>query len=395
MFGAHIGRRVGIRIVITSTIAVVVVSTLLLSWMFRASTESRPAIALPMPPQLIYAQTTPPGAEIVSVATDGTSRQIVASVAQPENADFRLDRLDDVLLSPDGQWLAFNRYECTRGENVECRAWAWVMSLDGAEMQKIKGDHDYYEVVQWFPDSRHLLIRDRPLTLALVFDVQTGEFRQLDIPERRYSISRGSLSPDGSRLVYSAYTGEWVYNLDGSGRIKLDLPQSGSNLFHMSWSPQGDQVAVVTVDVGREELYNSLSAGELWVVYADGTNPRQLSAPDTLVFAPLWSPAGTEIYFVQTEPGTFSLWQNQPDRATGNLWAVQVETGALRALTSFRGKKVQSPDLSPDGSTIAFITNAGGSQEIWTIRVDGSHLRQITNDGRLKVSVAWLPQAGK
>ena len=79
---------------------------------------------------------------------------------------------------------------------------------------------------------------------------------------------------------------------------------------------------------------------------------------------------------------------------TGNLWAVEVDTGVLTPLTTFQGKKIQSPSLSPDGSTIAFVTNAGGSEEIWTVGVDGGELRQVTsNDGSTKVSVAWLPQA--
>ena len=383
----YIRRRVGFGIVV-GVIAVAVVSTLLLSWIFRASTESQPALAVSGPPQLVYTRQTAQGAEIAFVARNGTGQQVVKSVTQPDEK-WRLDRLDEVLPSPDGRWLGFNRYECTRGESAECRAWGFVMSLDGTRIRKIEAEHDYYEVVQWFPDSRRLLIRDRPLSLALIFDVETGEARKLDIL-KRYSFGPGSLSPDGSKLVYSASNGEWVYNLDGSGRIKIDLPRSAFNLNHLSWSPQGDQIAIVTVG-----LDNSLSAGDLWVVQADGTNPRQLNTPGTLVFAPLWSPTGKTIYFLEAEFETFDLWQNRPDLMTGNLWAVEVDTGVLTPLTTFQGKKIQSPSLSPDGSTIAFVTNAGGSEEIWTVGVDGGDLRQVTsNDGSTKVSVAWLPQAG-
>lgn len=386
--------RVGLRLIFVGLIAVAVVSTLLFSWIFRAGVESQPAQAVAERSHLVYTQRIPQGgAEIASVAKDGADRQVVKAVTQPEREGFRLDRLDEILPSPDGQWLAFNRHECTTHnvETVECGASAWVMKRDGADARKIEADHDYYEVVQWFPDSRQLLIRDRPLSLALIFDLGTGEVRRLDIPEIGYSVGRGSLAPDGSKLVYSAYTGEWVYNLNGSGRVKLNVPRSGANLYHMSWSPQGDRIAIA-VDVGGEALGNSLSAGELWVVQADGTNPRRLSAPDALVFAPRWDPTGTTIYFVQTEPGTLGVWQNWPDLATGNLWAVQVETGDLRPLTPFEGKGVQSPGLSPDGTTLAFISDAAGADEIWTVGVDGHDLRQVTSDeGSPKISVAWLP----
>ncbi len=391
----HITKRISFLLVVVSVVTIVVISTLLFNWIFRAGTESQPALAVAGPPQLVYTQQTAQGAEVAAAARDGAARQVIKSVSQPDER-FRLDRLDEILPSPDGRRLAFNRYECTRGETVECRAWAWIMQLDGSQMQMIEAEHDYYEAVQWFPDSRHLLIRDRPLTLGLVFDIETGEARKLDIPEIVYSFGEGSLSPDGSRLVYSAYTGEWVYHMDGSGRVKLDLPQSASNLDHMSWSPPGDQIAIVTEDVGGVGLYNSLSAGDLWIVQADGANPRQLNTPGTLVLAPLWSPEGKTIYFLQADVETFNLWQNRPDLMTGNLWAIEVDTGDLRPLTTFQGKKLQSPSLSPDGSTLAFITNAGGSDEIWTVGVDGSDLRQVTSqDGTAKVSVAWLPQVAQ
>ena len=392
MIKRDIRNRVRLYIVIPAVVIVAVVSTLLFSWVFRAKTESQSALATSGGPQLIYTLQTSQGAEVASITKDGRERQVVSTVTQLDEK-FRLDRLDGILPSPDGRWLAFNRHECTRGESVECSATAWVSSLEGTRTRKIEAEHDYYEVVQWFPDSRRLLIYDMPLTLALVFDIETGEIHKLDIPEIAYSIGRGSLSPDGSKLVYSAYTGEWVYSLDGTERIKLNLPQSASNLAHMSWSPQGDQIAIVTEDVGGKGFYNSLSAGDLWMVQADGTNPHQLNTPGTLVFAPLWSPTGKTIYLLQADFETFNGWQNRPDLMTGNLWAVEVDDGRVTLLTTFQAKKIQSLTLSPDGSTLAFITNVGGSEEIWMIGVDGSDLQQVTsNDGNTKVSVAWLPK---
>jgi hypothetical protein len=121
MFRTGLTRRIGFTMVVISIVIVVVISTLLFNWMFRAGTESQPALAVAGPPQLVYTQQTAQGTEVAAAARDGAARQVIKSVSQPDER-FRLDRLDEILPSPDGRRLAFNRYECTWGETVECRA---------------------------------------------------------------------------------------------------------------------------------------------------------------------------------------------------------------------------------------------------------------------------------
>lgn len=122
------------------------------------------------------------------------------------------------------------------------------------------------------------------------------------------------------------------------------------------WSPDGTRIAFV-----RD--------GEVRVADADGANDRRLTrkAPGLHwpATAPAWSPDGRKIAFSGTRD-VFLV-----DVATGKL------TPVTRSTESWRGN--YTPAFSPDGRTIAFTrsTNAFNS-DIFLVRVDGTGLRRLT-----------------
>src|ERR671935_284569 len=53
------------------------------------------------------------------------------------------------------------------------------------------------------------------------------------------------------------------------------------------------------------------------------------------------------------------------------------------------------PSWAPDGSKLAFIRVNGPSQQVFTIKPDGSGLHKLTNNGLLKGQMAWSPDGTK
>ncbi|MCZ7403049.1 MAG: hypothetical protein O8C61_12570 [Candidatus Methanoperedens sp.] len=50
-----------------------------------------------------------------------------------------------------------------------------------------------------------------------------------------------------------------------------------------------------------------------------------------------------------------------------------------------------SPALSPDGETIAYVANdASRNEQLFTIKIDGSDKKQLTNDLKVKWGIEWL-----
>ncbi|MFT5684299.1 MAG: Tol biopolymer transport system component [Myxococcota bacterium] len=75
----------------------------------------------------------------------------------------------------------------------------------------------------------------------------------------------------------------------------------------------------------------------------------------------------------------------------GDLWQVSMDGGTATPLTDGPAWDGQ-PQLSPDGDTIAFVSDAGGSEQIWLMDADGGEPRPLTNeDGAQVTSPVWEP----
>jgi TolB protein len=60
------------------------------------------------------------------------------------------------------------------------------------------------------------------------------------------------------------------------------------------------------------------------------------------------------------------------------------------AVTNFSGVEAQ-PSLSPDGRSVAFVSNREGQYDIWVGLVTGGRLVRITNDPNLEATPRWSP----
>jgi Tol biopolymer transport system component len=72
------------------------------------------------------------------------------------------------------------------------------------------------------------------------------------------------------------------------------------------------------------------------------------------------------------------------------IWLADADGSRLTRLTRGPGRHQGSPRWSPDGGTIAFDSQSGdGRFDVWTIGVDGSGLRQVTNHPADENIPAW------
>jgi TolB protein len=111
----------------------------------------------------------------------------------------------------------------------------------------------------------------------------------------------------------------------------------------------------------------------IYIVPANGGTPRLITEhPNSYWHS--WSPDGKTIVFTR------------PDHGSLNIYAIPVEGGEERALTSGNGIS-DDPDYSPDGNYIYFNSDRSGSMQIWRMRPDGSGPEQVTSDDL----VNWTP----
>ncbi len=172
-----------------------------------------------------------------------------------------------------------------------------------------------------------------------------------------------SLSPDGERVVFlselrdldvavylaDARTGEVIRRLQRGTAFD---PHFGSLRFIASagdWSPDGQRF-----------VFSALRAGSDRLVIIDaerGRRIQEIRIPGVHEISnPTWSPDGTTIVASGIEGGL------------GNLYAIDVETGEARKLTDDRYAAMQ-PHFSPDGQTLAFVTDRGPDTNFETLAI--------------------------
>lgn len=131
-------------------------------------------------------------------------------------------------------------------------------------------------------------------------------------------------------------------------------------------SPDGHSLAISCSTPGKPE-------SRVYIVPLSGGAPRLVTDHPYSYFHS-WTPDGKTIIFTR------------PDHAAGNIYAISVDGGPEKALTTGTGIS-DDPDCSPDGRYIYFNSDRGGTMQIWRMHPDGSTPEQITHDDR----VNWTP----
>ncbi|AGM05836.1 VWA domain-containing protein [Amycolatopsis keratiniphila] len=88
------------------------------------------------------------------------------------------------------------------------------------------------------------------------------------------------------------------------------------------------------------------------------------------------------------------VWVSRRAEHDGELWYLRDGTRAPVRLTDDATADTR-PALSPDGSSVAFVSERTGSKDIFVIGVDGRGLRQVTSGPAADDSPSWSPDGGR
>ena len=114
---------------------------------------------------------------------------------------------------------------------------------------------------------------------------------------------------------------------------------------------------------GRIVLRTTWPQHGLVMASADGSGAQTI-LEDGSATAPAVSPDGASIAFMSNRDGNWEIYR------------IQADGSGLRRLTS-QGARDGLPAWSPDGKTIAFLSDRDGAWNMWAMNADGSSQRKL------------------
>jgi len=298
------------------------------------------------------AQTSP------SQAQQGT-RLTLHDILPPEG-------ISETALSPDGESIAFTR----SGQIVLMPAeGGWPVTLTSTEGSK--------SGVSWSPDGKELAFVSQGS--IWVVPVSGGSPHRLtNTPpgpgDPRQAADRAPVwSPDGRWILFQSGrrgTGSLlVVSSDGESTNFLTGPHDEAG--DGRWSPTGD--ALVYVSSSKEFF-----SGRLNLIHFDHNSGLRIGEPKVLYTSPVDRGGGWSIRGTQWSPDGQQLVTVLQNSGWNHLYLLPVSGGEPKQITDGAFED-EAPEFSPDGKTIAFVSNRGllEATNLWSIPAHGGEARQV------------------
>jgi len=160
---------------------------------------------------------------------------------------------------------------------------------------------------------------------------------------------------------------------DSDGHGAQVVVRSGAPLMSPAWSPDGRQLAYVSFEAKRPQIFvQDVGTGER----------RRLTSYPGLNGAPAFSPDGRSLALTLSKDGN-------PE-----IYVQHLASGRLRRLT-VNGAIDTEPSWSPDGQWIAFTSDRGGSPQVYRVPADGGgRAERVTFEGAYNARPRYSPDGG-
>ncbi|MDM8519266.1 SH3 domain-containing protein [Anaerolineales bacterium HSG6] len=295
------------------------------------------------------------GDDIMVINADGSSLRTLTKGIDP-------------MLSPDGQQVAFTRWQGNNGS-------VWTINIDGTNERQVVDGIIKPKGADWSPDGSMLVIN---------YEANyKGERREC------LSLAKGARRPPGGSNDFEVKVNDkgipficWTLPPSALWNLKLvNLADGatqdfdgGSFAFRPTWDPTNNLRIVSSGGGGLVDTQLDTNNVD---------NSQQVLLTDLVKDrVPVFSPDGQ---YLAVEHGSMSgggrdLYRLNSD-GNGRVRLTQTPMFVITDPDS-DGKTWDNvaPAWSPDGQLVAFVTNREGSWQVWVMNVDGSDPRPMFSD---------------
>ena len=243
----------------------------------------------------------------------------------------------------------------------------WSMDWDGASQKQVTHLGGIALSPRVSPDNSRIAFSD------LLHDSWQIKMYSLDLgkmvsfPHYRGGNYSPAWSSDGTKIAFSSSMGTGlseIFIADSSGASPRRLTTGKTDVSPVFNPRTNAQIAFVSGRTGLPQIY---------IMDADGSNVQRMTDQGYAV-SPAWSPNGLLLAFSWVRrygPGVLG---------GADIYLMDIASRQIVQLTHDAGRN-DFPSWSPDGRHIVFESKRTGTEQIWSVLADGTHLQQLTRVG--------------
>ncbi len=244
----------------------------------------------------------------------------------------------------------------------------WSMDYDGANQQQLTHLGSIALSPRISPDRSRLAFSGlgKDSWQIMMYSLELG--RLVAFPHFSGDNISPAWSSDGTKVAFASSQGRGgteIFLADASGAGLRRLTSAHINVSPVFNPKTNGQIAFVSGQTGLPQIY---------IMDADGSNLQKITDQGYAV-SPSWSPNGLLL--------AFSWIRNYGPGIVGgaDIYLMDIASRQIVQLTHDSGRN-DFPSWSPDGRHIVFQSTRGGTEQIWSVLADGTHLQQLTREGR-------------
>ncbi len=248
----------------------------------------------------------------------------------------------------------------------------YVMDYDGNDSHAMTTYKSIVMTPAWSPDGEKIAFTSFRRGSADIEILSRSDRRPYTFDRPGGTTITPAWSPDGSKIAFATSrdgSNTEIYVADWNGKNLRRLTVSKAVNVSPTWNPRtGHQLAFTSDRGGSPQIY---------IMDDDGTNIKRLVEEGGHAVEPSWSSDGQRIAFAWLKSRTSNF----------DIYIHELVNGMNTQITHDSGDN-ERPRWAPDGRHIVFESSRSGTTQIYSMLLDGTRVRQLTNTGK-NTGPAW------